>query len=71
MNMLKCSKFLKLYEFKNPTMVEDESVKVRIPINNIKFGDVGYKFEKLFKGYGKFEGCIIEIIRNTKDNKSR
>ena len=27
-------------------MVEDKSVKVRILINNINSGDVGYNFEK-------------------------
>ena len=53
--MLKYSKCLKEYEIKTPKMVETQLVKVRISINNIIFGDVGYKFENIFKDHGKFE----------------
>ena len=56
---------------KTPKIVEDESVKVRILINNINSGDVGYNFEKLFKGYGKCVGCVIESRHNAQENKTR
>ena len=32
------------------------SIKVRIPINKVKVGDIGYRFENNFKGFGIFEG---------------
>ena len=46
-------------------------VKIRIPINVTKFGNVGYRFQKEFKGYGNYEGRVIEIRSNVKDNKDK
>ena len=47
----------------------DNPIKIKVPINKIKFGEVGYKFEKYFKNHGTFEGCIIEILKGTKSKK--
>ena len=46
-------------------------VKIRIPINVTKFGNVGYRFQKHFKGFGIYEGRVIEIRSNMKGNKNR
>ena len=46
-------------------------VKIRIPINIIKFGNVGNRFQKDFKGYGNYKGRLIEIRSNMKGNKDR
>ena len=41
----------------------DNPTKIKVPINKIKFGEVGYKFEKYFKNHGVFEGCVTEKNR--------
>ena len=46
-------------------------LKSRIPKNFIKFGAVGYKFEKHFAGYGKFIGVITDIRQDAENNKDR
>ena len=46
-------------------------VKIRIPINVTKFGYVGYRFQKHFKGHGTCEVRVIEIRSNVKGNKDR
>ena len=46
-------------------------MKIRIPIHVTKFGNVGYRFQKHFKGYGTYEGRVIEIRSNVKGNKNR
>ena len=46
-------------------------IKVRIPINKVKVGDIGYRFEKNFKGFGIFEGCVIDIKTHAENNKNR
>ena len=46
-------------------------VKIRIPINVTKFGNVGYRFQNHFKGYGAYEGRVMEIRSNVKGNKDR
>ena len=46
-------------------------MKIGIPINVTKFGNVGYRFQKEFKGYGNHEGRVIEIRSNVKDNKDK
>jgi len=43
-------------------------IRIKVPINKIKFGDVGYKFEKYFKNHGVFEGQVMEILMG-KNNK--
>ena len=35
------------------------SIKVRIPINKVKVGDIECRFEINFKGFGIFEGCVM------------
>ena len=42
----------KLKEFKLPS------------VNNIKIGDIGFRFRKDFIGHGTFEGQVIEINNN-------
>ena len=42
-----------------------------MPINVTKFGYVGYRFQKHFKGHGTCEVRVIEIRSNVKDNKNR
>ena len=69
--LLKCAKSLKEHETISSKLVEVEQVKVRIPINIVKVGDVGYRFRKNFKGYGIFEGCVIEIKTHAENNKNR
>ena len=69
--LLKCTKLLKEHETKSPKLVEVEQVKVRIPINIVKVGDIGYRFRKNFKGFGIFEGCVIEIKTHAENNKHR
>ena len=49
----------------------DNPIKIKIPINKIKFGEVGFNYEKYFKNHGVFEGCVMEILRATKSNKNR
>ena len=46
-------------------------MKIRIPINVIKFGNVGNRFQKDLKGYGNYKGRLIEIRSNMKGNKDR
>ena len=46
-------------------------VKIRISINVTKFGNVGYRFQKHFKGYGTYEGRVIKIGANMRGNKDR
>ena len=46
-------------------------MKIRIPINVTKFGNVGYRFQKHFKGYGTYEGRVIKIGANMRGNKDR
>ena len=36
---------------------------IKVPINKIKFGDVGYMFEKYFKNHGVFEGRVMEVLK--------
>ena len=36
-------------------------IKIKVPINKIKFGEVGYKFEKYFKNHRVFKGRIMEF----------
>ena len=69
--LLKCAKLLKEHETKSPKLVEVKQVKVRIPINIVKVGDIGYRFRKNFKGFGIFEGCVIEIKTYAENNKNR
>ena len=47
------------------------SIKVRIPINKVKIGDIGYRFEKNFKGFGIFEGCVVEIKTHAANHNNR
>ena len=49
----------------------DNPIKIRIWINKIKFGEVGYKYKKYFENHGLFEGCVMEILKGTKSNKNR
>ena len=44
-------------------------MKIRIYINVTKFGNVGYRFQKYFKGFGIYEGRVIEIRENMKEIK--
>ena len=55
----------KLNEYNN------NPIKIKVPINKIKFGKVGYKFEKYFYNHGVFAGCVMEILKRTKSNKNR
>ena len=47
------------------------NLKIRIPINPIKIGAIGYKFKKYFKGHGWFEGRVSEINIGAKEKKDR
>ena len=47
------------------------SIKVRIPINKVKVGDIGYSFENNLKGFGIFEGCVVDIKTHAENNKNR
>ena len=51
--------------------IENKPVKIRISVNKIKVGDIGYKFRKSFKGHGIFEGCVIEIKTHAENKKNR
>ena len=44
-----------------PISVATTSAKSTKPQEEPKLGDIGYKFFKLFPGYGYFEGTVREI----------
>ena len=44
-------------------------MKIRIPINSTKFGNIGYRFQKYFKGFGIYEERVIEIRSNAKEKE--
>lgn len=44
---------------------------MKLPIDKIKVCDIGFRFEKYFINYGNFEGCVMEVRKGIKGNKSR
>lgn len=46
-------------------------MKIRIPINSTKFGNIGYGFQKHYKRFSMYEERVIEIRHNAKVKKDR
>ena len=47
----------------------DNPIKNKVLIHKIKFGEVGYKFEKYFKNHGVLEGCVTKVLKGKKSEK--
>ena len=46
-------------------------INIKVLVNKIKIGEVGYKLGKYFENHDMFEGCVMEILKGTKSNINR